>query len=70
MEQLKDDSGTIHKAVKKPFSGSVSLCGDNGMNITVDGRVRRIYGGAKRSFDNEKVNCKQCIAEIHEAKRG
>jgi len=64
MNQLIDDSKTIHKAVKKPFAGAESLCGDNGMNITVDGRVRRIYGGAKRSFDNQKVNCKQCLAEM------
>lgn len=64
LNQLRDDSKTVHKAVKRPFSGSVSLCGDNGMNITVNGDVRRIYGGAKRSLDNKKVNCAKCLEEL------
>ena len=39
--ELKDDSGVVHYAIKKPFFGGyTSLCGNNGMNITVNGAIR------------------------------
>jgi len=60
-KEFNDDSGVVHYAIKKPFSGYASLCGNNGMNITVNGAIRRVYGGAKRTTDPKKVNCKDCL---------
>jgi len=61
MNRLTDDSKTIHFGLRKNYSGYTSLCGNNSMNITIDGVVRRVYGGAKRSTDMNKVNCSDCL---------
>ena len=55
-----DDSKTIHFGVRKNYNVYNSLCGNNSMNVTINGVVRRIYGGAKRSTDIKKVTCSEC----------
>ena len=43
------------------FSRMESLCGENMGYVEIDGVLRHIYGGAKRTSDIHKANCKKCI---------
>lgn len=72
-----DDSHIVHMAVRKNWRGAESLCGNNGMNITIppggfgnssprQELVRRIYDGAKRSFKRDRVNCPACRKRLAE----
>lgn len=63
-KKLIGESKEVHLAVKIPYGGSKSLCGETGAWVKVPiyrGGLARDYGGAKKTTKRDKVTCKKCL---------
>jgi len=66
---VADKKEVVHFAIKYPYSGADSLCGDNSAQVEINGKMRMIYGGATRTTKTEKVTCPNCLKKLKEKEK-